>query len=47
MTWDGSSLYKVDFNEAGRYLSLRVLFNDYREMSLSGYDADVSVDGDR
>jgi hypothetical protein len=46
-TWDGSSLYKVDFNEAGRYLSLRVLFNDYREVSLSGYDADVSVDGDR
>jgi hypothetical protein len=46
-TWDGNSLYKVDFNSAGRYLSLRILFDDYREVSLSGYDADVSVDGDR
>lgn len=46
-TWDGSTLYKLDFNSAGRYLSMRVLFDDYHEVSLSGYDAEVSVEGDR
>lgn len=46
-TFNGADLYKVDFMSAGRFLSMRVRFNDYREMSLSGLDLDLVVTGDR
>lgn len=46
-TWDGNTLYKLDFNAAGRYLSMQVLFQDYRYFSLSGYDVDLDTYGER
>lgn len=46
-TWDGNTLYKLDYNTAGRYLALRVSFNDVKFMSLSGFDVDVVVTGQR
>lgn len=47
LTWDGSSLYKLDFNIAGRFLAMHVLFPDYHFVSISGYDADLEVLGER
>jgi hypothetical protein len=46
-TWDGNALYKLDFGQAGRYLSVKVLFADYHFFSLSGYDADLDTFGER
>lgn len=46
-TWDGNTLYKLDFNTAGRYLAIKVLFQDYHYFTLSGYDADIDSTGDR
>jgi hypothetical protein len=40
VTHDGDVNYKLDFNQAGRYLSLQVQFNDYQFVSLSGFDVD-------
>lgn len=47
MSYDGNTLYKCDFNAAGRYLSLKISFSDYKTMSLSGFDLDLQVTGDR
>lgn len=46
-TWDGQALYKLDFNIAGRYLAIEVEFTDYHFFSLSGYDVDIDVLGER
>jgi hypothetical protein len=46
-TWDGQSLYKLDYNEPGRFLAMHVLFPDFLFMSFSGYDADLDVTGER
>lgn len=46
-TWDGDTLYKLDFNIAGRYLAIEVEFTDYHFFSLSGYDVDIDVLGER
>lgn len=45
--YDGDSNYKLDFNTAGRWLSLRIKFADYRELSISGFDLDIKVTGQR
>jgi hypothetical protein len=45
--YNGSDLYKCDFNVAGRYLSLRILFDDYKEMTLTGLDFDLKATGRR
>lgn len=48
-TWDGQTAtggYKLDFNESGRFLAMRVEFNDFHFCSLSGYDADLQVQGE-
>lgn len=47
MTWDGNTLYKLDFNAAGRFLSIIITFPDWHFMSLSGFDVDLSVLGKR
>lgn len=47
MTYDGASDYKLDFNVAGRYLSSRLTFPDYNYISISGFDLEVTVDGER
>lgn len=36
--YDGVTLTKLDFNVAGRWLSYRIKFDDYKEFSLSGLD---------
>jgi hypothetical protein len=46
-TYDGNSLYKLDFMSAGRFLALQVTFNDPVAMSLSGFDLDLDVLGER
>lgn len=43
--YDGITNYKLDFNIAGRFLSMKILFNDYKEMSLSGFDVDLKNEG--
>lgn len=43
--YDGNTNYKLDFNIAGRWLSLRIKYSDYNEMSLSGFDIDLHANG--
>ena len=47
IAYDGDIHYKLDFNQAGRYLSLQAQFNDYQFVSLSGFDFDVQIIGER
>lgn len=47
MTYDGSSNYKLDYNVSGRYLSSRISFPDYNYISISGYDLEVILSGER
>ncbi len=46
-TWDASSLYKLDYNVSGRYLSMIVTHNDYHYAKLTGFDFDMDVLGER
>lgn len=46
-TYDGSSLYKLDFNTSGRYLSLTLTHNDYHYIRLTGFDFDIGITGER
>lgn len=46
-TWNGSDLYKLDFNMAGRYLTMQITFNDYKSLTLTGFDLDLAVLGER
>jgi hypothetical protein len=39
--------YKLDMNEAGRWLAMKVQFNDFPPMTLSGFDFDMTVTGER
>jgi hypothetical protein len=43
--YDGNTNYKLDFNIAGRWLSMKIKYADYNEMSLSGFDIDLHSDG--
>jgi hypothetical protein len=43
MGYDGDELYKIDCYVAGKYLAMRIRFNDYRPFTLSGYDLDLRV----
>lgn len=47
MTYDGADLYKLDYRAAGRFLSMRLRYQDYKAMSLSGIDLDLVVLGRR
>jgi hypothetical protein len=42
-TYDAASEYKLDYDTGGRYLAMRMRYNDYRSFSLSGLDLDVEV----
>jgi hypothetical protein len=44
-TYDGDTLYKLDFNVTGRFLSMRMTHDDYHWFRLTGFDIDLSVDG--
>ncbi len=43
--YDGSTNYKLDFNVGGRFLAMKMLYDDYKEMSLSGFDLDLKHTG--
>lgn len=45
-TYDGGSLYKLDYFTAGRYLSLEARHEDTKWMKLTGFDLDMDVLGD-
>jgi hypothetical protein len=45
--YDGVTKYKLDFNAAGRWLALRVKWNDYRTFTLTGFDLDIQITGRR
>lgn len=46
-TYDALENYKLDFTAAGRFLSLRMDYPDYKTMSLSGLDIDLDTTGSR
>jgi hypothetical protein len=46
-TYNALEDYKLDFTEAGRFLSMRMDYPDYKTMSLSGIDVDLDVLGQR
>lgn len=39
--------YKLDYNAAGRYLTLRIEYDDFRNFTLSGMDFDITSLGQR
>lgn len=43
--YDGNTNYKCDYNIGGRFLSMHLLYSDYNEMSLSGFDIDLHATG--
>lgn len=46
-TYDALENYKLDFTDAGRFLSMRMDYPDYKTMSLSGIDVDLDTTGSR
>jgi hypothetical protein len=46
-TYDALENYKLDFTAAGRFLSMKMEYPDYKTMSLSGIDVDLDVLGQR
>jgi hypothetical protein len=47
MDYDGALDYKLDFNAAGRFLSMTITYPDFNWFSLSGFDFDLDVLGER
>jgi len=47
MAYNGDDLYKVDLGVSGRYLSMRVSFDDYHYFTFSGLDLDIQITGER
>jgi hypothetical protein len=45
--YDGITKYKLDTNVAGRWLALRVLWDDYHTFTLTGMDLDIKTTGRR
>jgi hypothetical protein len=46
-TYNAREDYKLDFTDAGRFLSMKMEYPDYKTMSLSGIDVDLDVLGER
>lgn len=46
-TYDGSTNYKLDYNMPGRFLSIKMVHNDWHYVNLTGFDVDVDVLGER
>lgn len=44
-TYNGREDYQLDFTCAGRWLAMKVEFNDYKYVSISGFDADFKQTG--
>lgn len=47
MPFDGSTNYQLDFLAAGRYLGMQITYTDVRNFTLSGFDAEFSLTGQR
>lgn len=45
--YDGVENYKVDVNKAGRWLALKLMWNDFRSFVLTGFDLDIKTTGKR
>lgn len=45
-TYDGNTLYKLDYNSAGRYLLMQITHNDYHWVSFTGFDFDLDIVGE-
>jgi hypothetical protein len=43
--YDGAANYKLDFNVSGRWLSMKIRYSDYNEMSFTGFDIDLHSNG--
>jgi hypothetical protein len=43
--YDGNTQYKLDFNIGGRWLAMKILYSDYNEMTLTGFDLDLLAQG--
>src|SRR6187455_1461147 len=46
-TYDGNTLYKLDYNASGRYLMLHMAHDDWHYINISGFDLDLDVTGER
>lgn len=46
-TYDAQSLYKLDYNISGRYLTVQIMFPDYKSVTLTGFDLDLILEGNR
>ncbi|WP_368508081.1 hypothetical protein [Bradyrhizobium lupini] len=45
--YDGKDNYKVDVNKAGRWLAIKLMWNDFRSFVLTGFDLDIKTNGKR
>lgn len=45
-TYDGNTLYKLDYNCDGRYLYMSITHNDHHYINLTGFDFDADVLGE-
>jgi hypothetical protein len=45
--YDGVTKYKLDTNVAGRWLAIRVLWEDWHSFTLTGFDLDIKTTGQR
>jgi hypothetical protein len=45
--YDGVDNYKVDLNTEGRWLALKMLWNDFRSFTITGLDLDIKTTGGR
>jgi hypothetical protein len=45
--YDGVTKYKLDYNAAGRWVAIKVLWNDWHSFTLTGLDLDVKTTGRR
>jgi hypothetical protein len=45
--YDGVTKYKLDTNVAGRWLAIRVLWDDWHSFTLTGFDLDIKTTGQR
>jgi hypothetical protein len=45
--YDGIQKYKLDYNLAGRWVAIRVLWDDWRPFTMTGLDLDIKTQGRR
>jgi hypothetical protein len=45
--YDGVAKYKLDMNSAGRWLAIRVRWDDWHTFTLTGFDLDIKTTGKR